>query len=191
MLPELRLGADCEWLMLGRLLLPIEKPEPERLPLPNEPELRLGADELLRLMLEEPRRDEPTELLRVGAGLDIVPLCELFELLLRLMKLPLDDELLRLGENVLRGVELLRPVPNVEFWLLLGRVTVLRVLLSRLPKVLPLREGALLRCPLPKVVLPELRLMKLPLRLLLFTCGWRRAVPNDVMLLGLPLKPCP
>ena len=121
-----------------------------------------------------------------------------------------DDELLRLGLKVLRGVLLkfpplltlpLRPPPKlVEGAETLGRVTVLRVLLSRRPKPLPLfsplpflREPNEVLLPLPRdpnevlgrAPTAELLLFGLPMM------GGRRAVPNCVALLGLPLKPLP
>ena len=121
-----------------------------------------------------------------------------------------DDELLRLGLKVLRGVLLkvpplltlpLRPPPKlVEGAETLGRVTVLRVLLSRRPKPLPLF------CPLPFLREPNEVLLPLPrdpnevlgraptaepLLPGLPMMGGRRAVPNCVALLGLPLKPLP
>ena len=117
-----------------------------------------------------------------------------------------DDELLRLGVKVLRGVLLklpplltlpLRPPPKlVEGNEVLGRVTVLRVLLSRRPKPLPLfctlpflREPNEVLLPLPRD--PNEVLGRAPtdepLLLGVPMLGGRRAVPNCVALLGLPL----
>ena len=186
---------------------------PERLP-PAGDWLRLGAEKLGRLLPDAalpplndgPPRREPNDgaLLLLLLLLEGEPVVLRGEVYIWLRPLPL----LLLGVKVLRGmvapVSPPRRLPMPAEGSVPGRVTVLRVLLSRRPGKTP---PLLLPGRLPKAVPLSLRLsFPLLLRLLagppLFArlpklpagvpvMGGRRAVPNEVALLGLPWKPLP
>lgn len=92
----------------------------------------------------------------------------------------------RVPLKVLSGVLPPRRVPNVGCDGADGDDTVLRVLLPRFPKLVPLpRDGMPPRLAVPKEPLPVEPPPALPI------IGGRRAVPNDVALLGLPRNPLP